>query len=207
MKALKGQLTAANASASDQSKKLSQAEQKARLLQIDLETAKKAADAAAQKLTAKLTAAGKEQTDALAKESAKASAAAAASAKTHAAEVAALKSAAAEDAPVRAEELIDISMDSPVGDEEDTRWYRCDSVAAFNATLEFSATTPIGGKVMPGAVIEALEHADTRAGKRRVRSHKGWFSLVSTNGTRCASSQPPCSCLGSSAGPLRTVPR
>jgi len=27
---------------------------------------------------------------------------------------------AAEDAPVRAEELIDISMDSPVGDEEDT---------------------------------------------------------------------------------------
>ena len=92
--------------------------------------------------------------------------------------------AALEPAPVPEEELIDISMDSPV-DGEDARWYKCASVAAFNATLEFSATTPIGGKVMPGRVIEALEHADTRAGKRRVRSHKGWFSLVSTNGTRC----------------------
>lgn len=89
----------------------------------------------------------------------------------------------AAEAPVRAEELIDISMDSPA-DGEDVRWFRCASVAAFNATLEFSATTPIAGKLMPGAVIEALEHADTRAGKRRVRSHKGWFSLVSTNGTQ-----------------------
>ena len=82
------------------------------------------------------------------------------------------------------DELIDISMDSPDG-SADSRWYKCTSVAAFNTTLEFDATTPIGGKVNPGVVIEALEHADTRAGKRRIRTHKGWFSLVSTNGTRC----------------------
>lgn len=81
------------------------------------------------------------------------------------------------------DELIDISMDSPDGGT-DSRWYRCASVAAFNTTLEFDATTPISGKVRPGVVIEALEHADTRAGRRRIRSHRGWFSLVSTNGTR-----------------------
>ena len=80
------------------------------------------------------------------------------------------------------DELIDISMDSPGAD---SRWYKCTSVAAFNTTLEFDATTPISGKIKPGAIVEALEHADTRAGKRRIRSHKGWFSLVSTNGTRC----------------------
>ena len=83
-----------------------------------------------------------------------------------------------------ADELIDISMDSPEGGA-DSRWYRCASVAAFNSTLEFDATTPISGKVRPGVIVEALQHADTRAGKRRIRSHKGWFSLVSTNGTRC----------------------
>lgn len=82
------------------------------------------------------------------------------------------------------DELIDISMDSPDGGA-DSRWYRCASVAAFNSTLEFDATTPISGKVQPGVIIEALQHADTLAGKRRIRSHKGWFSLVSTNGTRC----------------------
>jgi hypothetical protein len=82
------------------------------------------------------------------------------------------------------DELIDISMDSPDGGA-DSAWYKCASVAAFNTTLEFDATTPISGKVRPGVVVEALEHADTRAGRRRFRSHKGWFSLVSTNGTRC----------------------
>ena len=86
------------------------------------------------------------------------------------------------------DELIDISMDSPDG-SADSRWYKCASVAAFNTTLEFDATTPIGGKVNPGVVIEALEHADTRAGKRRIRTNKGWFSLVSTNGTRCEHAQ------------------
>lgn len=80
------------------------------------------------------------------------------------------------------DELIDISMDSPGAD---SRWYKCTSVAAFNTTLEFDATTPISGKINPGVIVEALEHADTRAGKRRIRSHKGWFSLVSTNGTGC----------------------
>ena len=65
--------------------------------------------------------------------------------------------AALEPAPVPEEELIDISMDSPV-DGEDARWYKCASVAAFNATLEFSATTPIGGKVMPDG-----NHFDTFA--------------------------------------------
>eukprot|EP01043_Picozoa_sp_COSAG02_P051828 COSAG02_NODE_5503_length_4277_cov_2.008617_3_plen_301_part_00 len=86
------------------------------------------------------------------------------------------------------DELIDISMDSPDGGA-DSAWYKCASVAAFNTTLEFDATTPISGKVRPGVVVEALEHADTRAGRRRFRSQKGWFSLVSTNGTRCDKSQ------------------
>ena len=78
--------------------------------------------------------------------------------------------------------LVDISMEEEPA--SDARWYRCVSVAGRCASLEVTATTTITGKVKPGQMIEALEHASTRAGKRRVRTAKGWVSLVSTNGTR-----------------------
>ena len=84
---------------------------------------------------------------------------------------------------VRDDHLVDISME----EEEpasDARWYRCVSVAGRCASLEVTATTTITGKVKPGQMIEALEHASTRAGKRRVRTAKGWVSLVSANGTQ-----------------------
>ena len=77
---------------------------------------------------------------------------------------------------------VDISMEEEPA--SDARWYRCVSVAGRCASLEVTATTTISGKVAPGRVIEALEHASTRAGKRRVRTAKGWVSLVSANGTR-----------------------
>ena len=83
---------------------------------------------------------------------------------------------------VRDDHLVDISMEEEPA--SDARWYRCVSVAGRTTALEVTATTTISGKVAPGQAIEALEHASTRAGKRRVRTAKGWVSLVSTNGTR-----------------------
>ena len=84
--------------------------------------------------------------------------------------------------PAVRDDLVDISMEEEPA--SDARWYRCVSVAGRCASLEVTATTTISGKVAPGRVIEALEHASTRAGKRRVRTAKGWVSLVSANGTR-----------------------
>ena len=84
--------------------------------------------------------------------------------------------------PAVRDDLVDISMEEEPA--SDARWYRCVSVAGRCASLEVTATTTISGKVEPGRVIEALEHASTRAGKRRVRTAKGWVSLVSANGTR-----------------------